>query len=222
MAVLNSNPGGKKSGHASAQERSAKLAIWRRLLRAQASRIVALSLVVAGGLAGGVPRATAQAPPSEYEIKAAFLYNFAKFIDWPADAFSDPHAPIVLGIVGEDPFGAALDRMVFGKSVNNRGLVVKRVWEGPGLRSCHILFISLSKQKHLARILESLKGSGVLTVGEMDRFAESGGAIHFLLEEDKVRFEINLDAATRARLKLSAKLLALARRIVADGVRGKD
>jgi len=190
--------------------------------RMRTDRLFALFLVVVELLAGCIAPARGQSPPSEYEIKAAFLYNFAKFVDWPPEAFSGPHDPIVLGIVGEDPFGASLDAMVFGKTVNGRGLVVKRISEGPELRSCHILFISASHQKHLARILESLKGSGVLTVGEADRFTESGGAIRFVLDENRVRFEINLDVTARARLKLSSKLLALARRVIADGLRGKN
>ncbi len=196
----------------------------RRLSRSRmrTDRLFAVFLVVVELLAGGMASARGQSPPTEYEIKAAFLYNFAKFVEWPADAFSDSRAPIVVGIVGEDPFGASLDAMVFGKSVNGRGLVVKRVSEGPELRSCHILFISSSRQKHLARILEILKDSGVLTVGEADRFTTSGGAIRFVLDENKVRFEINLDATGRARLKLSAKLLALARRVIADGLGGKN
>lgn len=190
--------------------------------RLRTDRLFALFIVVVELLAGSVAPARGQSPPTEYEIKAAFLYNFAKFVEWPADAFSDSRAPIVVGIVGEDPFGSVLDGMVFGKTVNGRGLVVRRMSEGAELRSCHILFISSSHQKHLARILESLKGSGVLTVGEVDRFTESGGAIRFVLDENRVRFEINLDATGRARLKLSAKLLALARRVIADGLRGKN
>ncbi len=183
------------------------------------SRLLAVLVVIAGLLAGSVPRARAQAPPTEYEIKAAFLYNFAKFVEWPADAFSDSHAPIVLGIVGEDPFGTALDGMVFGKTVNGRGVQVKRLSISPDLRTCHILFISSSEKKNLARILAHLKGSGVLTVGEMDRFVQSGGAVNFLLEDNKVRFEINVDAA--ARLKISSKLLALARTVIDNRGEGR-
>jgi len=190
------------------------------MLRVTAGRVLALILVAAGAGAGSVPQADAQSePPSEYQIKAAFLYNFAKFVEWPADTFADPHDPIVLGIVGEDPFGSVLDKIVLGKTVNGRGLMIKRLKPGPDLRKCHILFISSSEKKHLAPILESLQGSSVLTVGETDRFAQSGGVINFILEENKVRFEINSETAARARLKISSKLLALAR-IVANQPNG--
>ena len=179
-----------------------------------AARILAL-LVVAAGVLAWIPQAGAQSQPlSEYQVKAAFLYNFAKFVEWPADAFKDPRAPVMLGIVGEDPFGETLDAMVSGKTVNGRGVVVRRFQHGEDLRGCHILFISSSERKRRARILESVKGSAVLTVGEMDQFVQSGGAIGLLLEENKVRFEINVGAAARARLKISAKLLALAQSAV--------
>jgi len=176
-------------------------------------------LIAACALTKSVAPAGAQSePPTEYQIKAAFLYNFAKFVEWP-DAFADPHAPIVLGIVGEDPFGSVLDKIVLGKTVNDRGLVIKRLKEGPDLRNCHILFVSSSERKHMPQILESLQGSSVLTVGETDRFAQSGGVINFILEENKVRFEINSETAARAGLKISSKLLALAR-IVANQPHG--
>ena len=191
--------------------------------RSLAVGVFALLLIVAGALAATLPQAQPQSEPlSEYQIKAAFLYNFAKFVEWPGDAFSDSQAPIVLGIVGEDPFGKALDGVILGKTVNGRSLVVRRLRRGEDLRSCHILFISLSEKRHLARILESLKGSSVLTVGEADGFVQSGGVIQLLLEEGRVRFEINPDAAARARLKISAKLMALARRVVPDRSGGND
>jgi len=185
--------------------------------------ILAAVLVAALALLGSMPLAQAQAEePTEHQIKAAFLYNFAKFVEWPPEAFAGAHAPIVLGIVGEDPFGSALDGMVAGKAVNGRALVVKRLTLGPELRFCHILFISSSEKKHLGRILELLKGSSVLTVGEMSRFVQSGGAVNFVLDENRVRFEVNVDAATRARLKVSAKLLALARSVIDDRSEGRN
>ena len=194
-----------------------------RSLRVPTGRGSVLALIVAIVLLCSVPRAGGQSEtPTEYQIKAAFLYNFAKFVEWPADAFTDPHSPIVLGIVGEDPFGSDLDGIVYAKTVNGRGFMVKRLAPGPDLRTCHILFISSSEKKRLAQILEQLKGSSVLTVGEMDRFVQSGGAVNFLLEQNRVRFEINVDAAARARLKISSKLLALARSVIDDRMTGND
>ena len=103
----------------------------------------------------------------EYQIKAAFLFNFAKFIEWPSEAFNNGGAPLVLGIMGEDPFGSAIDQALNGKTVNGRQLTIKRLKWGQNLRDCHILFISSSERNRLAQIIESLKGASVLTVGEM-------------------------------------------------------
>src|SRR5437899_6860845 len=197
--------------------------VWPRALCVSTGKVLALILVAAGALTGGIPQAGTQSePPTEYQIKAAFLYNFAKFVEWPADAFADPHAPIVLGVVGEDPFGSVLDKIVLGKTVNGRGLVIKRLKPGSDLRNCHILFVSSSERKHMSQILESLQGSSVLTVGETDRFAQSGGVINFIFEENKVRFEINSETAARAGLKISSKLLALARIVTNQPNGGKN
>jgi len=217
-------------GEPTALERSALWLEWLRAPRtfsplsicALAGRMLALMLAAVTLLTSAPPAGAQSEPVTEYQVKAAFLYNFARFVEWPPDTFSAAQSPIVLGILGDDPFGLVLDEMVYGKAVNGRGFVVKRVVEGAELRSCHILFIGSSEKKHLARILQGVKGAGVLTVGDMGRFAESGGVIHFFLAENKVRFAINLDAAARARLKISSKLLVLAR-IVGDEQRtGKN
>jgi len=203
-----------------ASEQGATRLVWPHMPRPLRGKALLFILAAAGALTGGIPQAAAQSePPTEYQIKAAFLYNFAKFVEWPTDAFADPRAPIVVGIVGEDPFGSVLDKIVLGKTVNGRVLEIKRLKPGPDLRNCHILFLNSSEKKHLAPILESLQGSSVLTVGETDRFAQSGGVINFIFEENKVRFEINSETAARAGLKISSKLLALAR-IVANQPNG--
>ncbi len=154
-------------------------------------------------------------PSGEYQVKAAFLYNFAKFVEWPADALSDSAAPIVVGVIGEEQFSEVLAQTVAGKTVNGRELVIRRGKVGQDLRNCQLLFISSSERKYLPQILGSLRGSSVLTVGETEPFARLGGVINFFVVEKNVRFEVNVDAATRARLRISSKLLALAR-IVAD------
>jgi hypothetical protein len=177
-------------------------------------------LFAACALLLGVIQVNAQSEPfSEYQVKAAFLYTFTKFVEWPPEVFSDSSAPIVLGIFGHDPFGSLLTEIVADKTVNGRKVIVKRFKEGQDLRSCHILFVSVSEKKHLPQILGDLKESGVLTVSEMEGFAQSGGMIGFVLEKNKVKLEINLEASTRARLKMSAKMLAVAR-IVAEDQRG--
>lgn len=148
---------------------------------------------------------------SEYQVKAAFLYNFAKFVDWPGDAFGHSNAPLVIGVIGDDPFGGALDQAINGKSIGGRSLAVRRLKWDQDPRSCHILFISSSEQKHLPQIIQSLRGASVLTVGDMGQFNQQGGIINFILEASKVRFEINSRGADQARLKISSKLLALAK-----------
>jgi hypothetical protein len=153
----------------------------------------------------------AQDSPSQYQVKAAYLFNFLKFVQWPEDAFQDSLAPIVIGIVGDDPFGEALPQVVVGKTVQGRDLVIRKFHDGEDLRGSHILFISASEKKRLPQLLASLRGSSVLTVGDMDHFVESGGMIQFLIEDSRVRFAIDAGAATRSRLKISAKLLTLAR-----------
>ncbi|HEV8574245.1 MAG TPA: YfiR family protein [Dehalococcoidia bacterium] len=152
--------------------------------------------------------------PSEYEVKAAYIYNFATFVEWPAAAFSQPNSPIVIGIVGKDPFGATFDRVVEGKAINNRPLVVRRLKWGPEVRQCHILFVSVSEKDKIGRLPELLKGAPVLTIGETTGFARNGGIINFFLDEARVRFEINPQAARQAGLSISSRLLSLAKIVV--------
>ena len=120
------------------------------------------------------PNVSAQQTPSDYRIKAAFVLNFLRFIQWPDDAFSDTKAPVVIGIVGEDPFGNQLPQAILGKTVQGHNLVIRRYKAGEDLRGSHILFISASEKKRLPQILADLRGSSVLTVAEMDRFIEAG------------------------------------------------
>lgn len=174
-----------------------------------------LALFLIATLAAGevlMARAEAQ-EVSEYQVKAAFLYNFTKFVQWPADVFSDEKSPIIIGLIGEDPFGSALDRAVRGKSVRGRQLTVKRLKWGENLKDCHLIFIGSSERKRAAQILKILKGASVLTVGEMEHFNQQGGIINFISENQRVRFEINADAAGQARLTISSKLLSLARNV---------
>lgn len=149
---------------------------------------------------------------NEYQVKAAFLYNFVKFVEWPAEAFSSG-GPLVIGVVGNDPFGSALDQAISGKNVSGRQLIIRRFKVGQDLRACHILFISSSEQNRLAQIIHSLRGASVLTVGEMGQFNQQGGIINFIMEASKVRFEINAGMAEQSGLKISSKLLALAKAV---------
>jgi uncharacterized protein DUF4154 len=160
---------------------------------------------------------------SEYLIKAGFIYNFAKLVEWPTAAFPQPDSPIVIGILGEDPFGATLDRIVADKKINGRGIAVKRLKWGKDqkdLRDCNILFVSLSEKEHVDNVVDAMKWLPVLTIGDASGFAKRGGIINFTLEDNKVRFEVNVEAAKRADLTISSRLLTLARivqQVAADG-----
>ena len=169
--------------------------------------------LVAASLAGLFiySAASAQSDPSEYQVKAAFLFNFTKFVEWPENAFVDPHAPIVIGVIGDDPFGESLVSIVAGQKAQGRGIEIVKYRYGDNLRRCHVLFISGSERQRRAPILASLQEASVLTVSDIDGFAEAGGAIQFVVQENRVRFVVNLEVATQSKLRVSAKLLALAR-----------
>ena len=159
----------------------------------------------------------AQDEISEYQVKAAYVFNFLKFVEYPTSSFADPLAPLIIGVLGDDPFGNALPQVVIGKTVGGRDLVIRIYHPGQDLRSAHILFISSSERKKLPAIFSSLQGSSVLTVGDTTGFLDAGGMIQFLSESDRVRFAINVEAASRARLKLSSKLLSLAKVMGGNG-----
>jgi hypothetical protein len=159
----------------------------------------------------------AQSTVSEYQVKAAFLLNFAKFIEWPADAFSGEKTPLTLCIFRYDPFGGTLDEMIHGKTINNRELAARRVNEPEDLKGCQVVFVSDREDKVLSEIQKNLKDNSVLVVGESAEFAERGGSVQFFLEGDKLRFAVNIDAVQRARLQVSSKLLALARIVHDNG-----
>ena len=155
---------------------------------------------------------TAQVGTStEYKFKAAYLYNFLRFVEWPHQAFADKASPIVIGVLSNDAFSTLVEQTVNNETIRGRAVVVRRLSGIEGAKSCHILFISRSEQKNLHEILDMLKGKPVLTVGEIGAFARSGGAINFYFEGNKLRFEINPEAAKSADLVLSSKLLRLAK-----------
>ncbi len=177
-------------------------------------------LIAAAWLAGGETRAQSQPEAQEYQLKAAFLYNFAKFIEWPPNTLGEEGSPIVVCVVGKDPFGAVLDQAILYQTVQGRPMTVRRGEKLSELRRCHILFISSSEKKRLPEIFQALARANVLTVGEAERFVQLGGIINFVVEENKVRFEINVDNADRAGLKISSQLLRLARVVRTAHARG--
>jgi YfiR/HmsC-like len=177
--------------------------------------ILIMAISVSLGWSAETAAQVSDAPDSsEYLIKAGFIYNFAKFVEWPSAAFADADSPIVIGVIGVDPFGPLIDRIVEDKKIGSRGFVVKRFRWGKDLKDlkdCKILFVSPSERGHIDEILQLVRGFPVLTVGETPGFAERGGIIRFTLEDNRVRFEVNVQAARRADLNISSRLLTLAK-----------
>ena len=147
--------------------------------------------------------------PSEYEVKAAYLYNFANFVEWPETSHPDTSSTLNIGILGSDPFGAAF-KTIAGKRIRGQLVAIHRSHRLADLRDCQILFIGNSERVFLPQILDELRGRSVLTVGESEGFTEQGVIIDFYVIDNKVRFKINAEAGTRSGLKLSSKLLKLA------------
>jgi len=161
--------------------------------------------------------------PTEYQVKAAFLFNFARFVEWPPpNASAGAADPVDFCVLGDDPFGDALDRAVAGKTLNERTMVVRRGKKIQELNGCEVLFISTSEKSRLTEILGALRSVHVLTVGECEDFAAQGGEVQFTLEDNHVRFIINVDATDRAGLKVSSKLLGLAHVMHGDRLRKKS
>ena len=153
--------------------------------------------------------------PSEYEVKAAFLYNFAKFVKWPDEELQG--STFVIAVLGQDPFGEALDKTIAGKTILDKKVEIRRLEAVSAANQAQILFVSSSEKARLAEILKALEGESVLTVGESDGFTERGGMIAFKLRSDVVRFDINLDQVERARLKMSSQLIRLAQQVISKG-----
>lgn len=185
------------------------------LIRPARRRLAAVLLAAGLAFAAARPAAAETAPSREYQIKAAFLYNFARFVEWPPAAFAGPDAPLQLGILGEDPFGPALDDLARSETVQHRRLVVRRSRRAEDLRGCQLVFVSRSELA--ADILPGLGGSPILTVGDAEGFARQGGMIDFYLDANRVRFEINSEAARRGGLRISSQLLSLGRLVEGSG-----
>ena len=150
--------------------------------------------------------------PAEYEIKAAFLYNFIKFTEWPAQALGKQEEPFVIGVLGRDPFGAALDKLIEGETIHSKSIVARRFPRmDEAAANSHVLFISSSEESQLPTILRLVDRQGVLTVSEIESFAQRGGVINLKKENNKIVFEINIEAAKRAGLTMNAQLLKLAK-----------
>ena len=158
---------------------------------------------------GGVARAADES--LEYQVKSAFLLNFTKFVEWPATAFETPDSPITICILGEDPFGSLLDQIVAGELVGNRKIAISRIRRAPVPKGCQVLFVG-RPEREAAAVLTALD-PGVLTVGEGESFIRDGGMIAFVIENRRVRFSANQAAAENAGLKISSRLLNVAKSV---------
>jgi hypothetical protein len=167
------------------------------------------ALCVAAVLALGNLPAQAQAS-REYQLKAVFLFNFAQFAEWPDSAFANEKSPLVIGIVGPDPFGSALEATLHDESINGRPLALEHYSRVSDIKTCHILFITQPEIRHIDEIVKSVKDKPVLTVADSDSAATAGAMIRFTVQNNKVHFRINAEAAQVAKIKLSSKLLRVA------------
>jgi len=152
----------------------------------------------------------APAQEGEYQVKAAFLFNFAKFVDWPMQTFRTPADPIVICVLGENPFGNAIEETISGKSVGGRTLSVRQISDSQHPWNCQILFVNSSALNEFRALIGRIKGAGVLSVGEAEGFAADGGVINLRVERGNVRLEINVAAAEYTNIRISSRLLSLA------------
>lgn len=164
-------------------------------------------------LAWACPRA-ALAEPTEAEVKAALIFNLPHFVEWPATSYDSPTTPFLVAILGQDDVSAALEPMLLRKSIEGHPLIVRRVHTADEARKCQMLYVARSEKKHVDAILLTLHGASTLTVSDLDQFADRGGHINVVLEDQRVRMIVNRTSAEDSHLKISARLLALARIVI--------
>ncbi|MFZ0639613.1 MAG: YfiR family protein [Candidatus Acidiferrales bacterium] len=180
------------------------------------SSFLILSVTLGVLLFGVANPVLAQSKADEYRLKAAFLFHFTQLVDWPPDAFGNDSDPVTLCTVGEDPFHGDLDAAVVGKTMGARPLRVRHFKQPEDIQGCQLLFVGNRDSARTSALLAGLKDSPVLTVGETDDFVKEGGMIGFFIENDKIRFDINLQSAEHAKLRISSRLLLLARKVIGN------
>jgi hypothetical protein len=158
----------------------------------------------------------AQAKVQDYQVEAVYLFNFTQFVEWPSAAFADAQKSMAICVLGDDPFGAYLDETIRGETAGDRLLVVRRYRRVEDAEGCQVLFISRSETEHLQPIIDRLKNRSILTVSDADGFAQRGGIVRFVTQQDHVKLRINLEAAKAAGLTISSKLLRVAQTITAQ------
>jgi len=176
-------------------------------------RIAAVLLGIVLQFCAGGKTAGSGEKSSEYAVKAAFLFHFAQFVEWPEHSFRGANDPFVYCTIGFDPFQGGLDSALSGKTVGGRGFEVRHLKQAQEAAGCQLLFIGEEQKRQVAAAVTQFRGAPVLTVGESEGFVQEGGMIGFSLEDNKVRFDVNLEAAEKSGLKISAKLLALAKTV---------
>jgi hypothetical protein len=193
------------SGYANAKAACSR----RTLLRTLYAGVLATMLVLAG-----LGQCRAQmVTPAEYQVKAAFLYKFVGYVEWPPQAFARADSPLVIGVVGADALAEVLEQMVANRTINGRPLVIRRLRHGEPVNGLHVLFVSGADARRAGDMLASARGQAILTVTESEQAPASGSVINFVIVDDKVRFDIALGAAELGSLKISARLLGVARKV---------
>ena len=167
------------------------------------------TIAAVAGLLFACSSALGQQRPSEYQVEAAYLYNFGRFVEWPAKGTNAPGS-FTICVLGEDPFGQALDATIAGEAIGNQRVIARRISSPQMSVDCQILFISSSEANRLNKIIEALDKNAILTVSDIPQFSQHRGMIQFVLEENRIRFEVNLTATQRAGLTLSSDLLKVA------------
>jgi len=168
------------------------------------------AVIVVGELFGASGLSAQKSKPKEYEVKATYLYNFARFVEWPATPAAAKSDAFAICVLGQDPFGPALDSVVAGETIDGKAVLARRVMKPQDAVSCRVLYISSSEDGRLKEIMAALNKVGVLTVSDIPQFSQRGGMIQFVEESNKIRFEVNLASAEDAGLTLSSELLKVA------------
>ena len=174
------------------------------------SRLQLIPYIIALCLFVSIPHLHGQTPTREYQLKAVFLFNFTQFVDWPAHSFETDRSPLVIGVLGENPFGSFLEQTVSEEKINGHPVIVQYYKTEKEIKSCHILFINVHDKENLRQVLEDLKGKNILTVSETTDFSSQGGMIRFITSNNKIKLQINIEACRESDLLLSSKLLRLA------------
>jgi hypothetical protein len=172
--------------------------------RAGTSMVVLFFFILSGFVSAVQPASR------EYQVKAVFLYNFAQFVEWPEDAFTSNHSPLVIGVLGENPFGEYLNEAVQGEVLNGHPLKVQQYEKVEEVVNCHILYVNQNKKEALGRTLNALQSKSILTVGDAGNFIEQGGMVRFFTEKGKTRIQIDLESTKKADIVVSSKLLRVA------------